>query len=365
MKTLCDRQELQDAFAVVSGIPPLKSTKPILQNVLMRAADDGVTFFATDNEMSARSALSSVKVSEPGVILLPAKEAAALLRELGDKTVAIQAKDGRCRIECGGGAFDLLSPDASEFPTEPSFTPEVEVEVAAKVFQAMQRMTSFAVAREETRYAINGLLLDFVDGCLRMVGTDGRRLALAYANLPSNAQRARAVVPLRALQTLAKAVPGDNDETLRIGFGKNQMRFTVGSIQLISQLLENRFPEYEQVIPKAAESTIEIDRVELERNLRRVAILASDDVRMVRFKFSGNELEMTAESSNVGKARQTMTVDMKGKGGSIAFNPDFLIDALKVCELDVVRMDMTDGSIPAKFTLGESYCYVLMPISGT
>lgn len=365
MKILCDRQELQDAFAVVGGIPPLKTSKPVLQSVLLRAGDDGLTFFATDNEMSARSQLSSVKVSQPGVILLPARETAALLRELGESTVSIQTQDGRCRIECGGGAFELLSNDANEFPSEPNFKPDVEIEIAARELIAMQRATAFAVAREETRYAINGLLLDFIDGCLRMVGTDGRRLALAYANLQSNADRARAVVPLRAIQMLVKALPADTDQVLRIGFGKNQVRFTVGTVQLIAQLLDNRFPEYEQVIPKAAESTIDIDRQALERNLRRVAILASDDVRMVRLKFAGNELELTAESSNVGKARQTMSVEMKGKGGSIAFNPDFLIDALKACDLDVVRMDMTDGSVPAKFTLGESYCYVLMPISGS
>lgn len=365
MKLLCDRQELQDAFAVVGGIPPLKSPKAVLQNVLLRADDQGVIFLATDNEMTASSKVTSVKVSEPGTVLLPSRETAALFRELSEPTVTVEASDERCRIQCGSGSFELLGDDPAQFPAEPDFKPDVELEVKTADFLAMYRRTSFAVAREETRYAINGLLLDFVDGCLRMVGTDGRRLALAYTNISTQAPRARAVVPHRALQTLSRAVPGDVDAEMRIGIGKNQVRFEIGGVTLISQLLENRFPEYEQVIPKAAESTIEIERTVLEKNLRRVAILASDDVRMVRFKFEGSELEMTSEHSNVGKARLTMDIQMNGKGGTIAFNPDYLLDALKASELDVVRMDMTDGSVPAKFTLGESYCYVLMPISGT
>ena len=160
MKILCDRQELQDAFAVVSGIPPLKTTKAVLQNVLLRADASGVTFLATDNEMTAKSHLGSVKVSEPGAVLLPARETAALLRELGESTVTIQAADGRCRIECGSGSFDLLGDDPAQFPAEPSFVPEAEIEIPFAEFVAMLRATSFAVAREETRYAINVLLRD-------------------------------------------------------------------------------------------------------------------------------------------------------------------------------------------------------------
>ena len=365
MKILCDRQELQDAFAVVGGIPPIKSPKAVLQNVLLRADESGITFLATDNEMTARSHVSSVKVSQPGSVLLPSRETSSLLRELSEPTVSIETTDGRCKIQCGSGSFELLGEDPAQFPAEPSHVADVELLVPVSDFLSMYRRTSFAVAREETRYAINGLLLDFHDGCLRMVGTDGRRLALAYANISTQAPRARAVVPLRALQTLSKAITSGMDGDMRIGIGKNQVRFEIGGNMLISQLLDNRFPEYEQVIPKAAESSIEIDRVELERNLRRVAVLASDDVRMVRLKFDTQGLEMTSESSNVGKARLTMDVKMNGKGGSIAFNPDYLIDALKASELDIVHMDMTDGSVPAKFTLGESYCYVLMPISGT
>lgn len=350
---------------MVGGIPPLKTPKPVIQNVLLRASDDGVTLYATDLEMSAKVAVDAVKVSTPGSVLLPARETAALLRELSDSTLTLHSKEDRCTIDSGTGSFVLLGEDPSLFPPEPSLAEGTTLELPAHAFVDMIRRTNFAAAREETRYAINGLLLDYQNGCVRLVGTDGRRLSLCYVNIEGPAQSIRAVVPIRALNALTKAMPEDLDVPLRVTLGPNQVRFQIGNIELVSQLLDNRFPDYEQVIPKAADSTIEIDRVQLEKNLRRVAVLSSGDVRMVRFQFEGAELKLSAESSGVGRADLAMGVDMQGKGGTISFNPDFLLDALKVSDLEIVRIDMTDDATPAKFSLGESYTYILMPISGS
>ena len=365
MKILCDRQQLQEAFSVVSNIAPLKTPKPALQNVLVRAEADSLVLFATDLEMSARVSLDSVKVSEPGVALLPARETSALLRELSEPTLTIHSEDMRCRIESGSGSFVLLGDDVDDFPTEPTVDSSEALQVPARVFLEMVRRTTFAAAREETRYAINGLLLDHDSGNLRLVGTDGRRLALTFTGIETEAPPARAVVPIRALQALTKAVDDDSDDPIEIRLSTNRIAFSFGDTQLLCQLLDNRFPEYEQVIPKVADSTIEIDRALLERNVRRVAVLSSGDVRMINLQFDGSTLKLSAESSGVGRADLTMDVDTQGKGGSISFNPDYLLDALKVSDLEVIRMDMTDDATPAKFMLGEAYTYILMPISGS
>ena len=365
MKILCDRQQLQEAFTVVGGIPPLKTPKPVIQSVLMDATADGVTLYATDLEISAKVPVDAVKVAEPGRTLLPARETSALLRELSDPTLTLSGQEGRTTIDAGTGSFVLVSNDPSQFPAEPEFKQGVEVEVPVREFLDMIRRTSFAAAREETRYAINGLLLELKDGGARLVGTDGRRLALCYAEHGGDAQNSRVVIPIRALQALSKAVSDESSEPLRISISSNQIRFALDGTELISQLLDNRFPEYEQVIPKAADSTIEIEREPLEKNLRRVAILSSGEVRMVRFKFEGSEVKLSAESSGIGRADLSMGIELNGPGGSISFNPDFLLDALKVSDRELVRIDMTDDSTPAKFTLGDSYTYILMPISGS
>lgn len=370
MKILCERARLQEAFAIVSSVVPVKTTKQILQNVLLTADEDGITLFATDLEMAAKVGMEAVKVGKKGRVLLPARECAALLRELSDPTVTLESKDNRCTLESGGGRFVLLGEEPDQFPEDIAVRSARRIAVPAGRMLRMVQETSFAAAREETRYAINGVMFDFGDGCLRLVATDGRRLALSYQNLDGKGGGEatgdfRVVVPLRALSTLARAISEESKEPLQVAVGDKQIEFQLASVRIISQLLESRFPDYEAVVPKAADTTVELDRALLESSLRKAAILCADDLRMVRFEVNDSSLRLTAESNSRGRADVQMEVSSKGAGGSINFNPDFIVEALRVCELDTVRLDMSDDSMPAKFTLGESFTYVVMPISGT
>jgi len=363
MKILCDRNALQEAVTVVSSVVPVKTTKQILQNLLVRADTDGITLFATDLEMAARVRLDAVKVSKKGSVLLPARETAALLRELSDPTVTLESSDQRCRIESGGGSFVLLGESPDDYPEESQNKSGKRIEIPAGKMLRMIQETMFAAAREETRYAINGVLLDCAGGCLRLVATDGRRLAISYENIDSKGEF-KVVVPLRALNTMARALPEDGKEMLSLEVGDKQIVFTIGSTQLQSQLLETRFPDYEGVLPKSADTTVEVPKAVIESALRRAAILAPHDMRMVRFEAGDNQLRLTAESTTRGRADVAVDAVVKGAGGSINFNPDYILEALRVCKLDNVRLDMSDDSMPAKFTLGESFTYVVMPISG-
>lgn len=354
-----------EAVSVVSSVVPSKTTKPILQNVLLRADDDGISLFATDLEMAAKVQLDSVKVSKQGTVLLPGKETSALLRELSDPTVTLESTDLRCRIESGGGSFVLLGEDPEQFPAEAKVASGKRLEMPSGVFHRMIQETMFAAAREETRYAINGVLVDAGGGCVRLVATDGRRLAISYENLHSDDDvEFKAVVPLRALSTLARALSEGSKDNIVIEVGDKQVVFTTGQMQLVSQLLDTRFPDYEGVMPKSADTTVEIQKAVLEGALRRSAILCAAEMRMVKFDVGENALRMTAESSARGRADVSIDAVVKGAGGSINFNPDYILEALRQCALDEVRLDMSDDSMPAKFTLGESFTYVVMPISG-
>lgn len=363
MKILCDRTALQEAVTVVSSVVPAKSTKPILMNLLLRADGEGITLFATDLEMAASVHLDSVKVTKPGVMLLPARETAALLRELSDPTVTLESMDQRCRIESGGGSFVLLGEDPEQYPAEAQVRSGKRIEIPAGRMLGMTQETVFAAAREETRYAINGVLMDAAAGCVRLVATDGRRLAISYENVDTK-NEFKVVVPLRALTTLARALPENSKDPLAIEVGDKQIVFTTPRMKLVSQLLETRFPDYEGVLPKAADTTVEIQRAVLEGALRRASILCSAELRMVRFEVGDQSLRMTAESSTRGRADIVVDAVVRGAGGSINFNPDYILEALRQCHLDQVRLDMSDDSMPAKFTLGESFTYVVMPISG-
>lgn len=372
MKILCDRQQLSEVFGVAAGITPLKTPKPIAKNVLLEAEKDGLTLHATDFEMSVRLRLDSVKVNEPGRALVPAKEMAALLREISDPTVTLETEELRCNLRSGGGSFVLVGDDPEMFPKTVEASSEESgktIRVPGKKLLDMLRKTTFAAAREDSRYAINGLLLQCKESSLRLVATDGRRLAFCYENLEGDAPDAEMVVSLRALQALVRAIPEGGADDIEIEFGGNQARFTcpkagaAAELALVTQLLDSRFPDYEGVLPKVADTTAEISRDLLEANVRRVAVLSAGELRLVRFQFSSASLELSAESSGVGRADVVMDVDIKGAGGSIAFNPDYVLEALKVTDQDTVRLDMTDEETPAKFSLGESFTYVLMPIS--
>lgn len=365
MKILCDRTALLEAVSVVSSVVPSKTTKPILQNVLLRADSEGISLFATDLEMAAKIRLDSVKVSKEGTVLLPGKETAALLRELSDPTVTLESSDMRCRIESGGGSFVLLGEDPEQFPDETKMAAGKKLEIPSGVLHRMIQETMFAAAREETRYAINGVLMDSGGGCVRMVATDGRRLAISYENLPGDDDVTfKAVIPLRALATLGRALTEGSKDNMTVEVGDKQVVFTTGSTQLVSQLLDTRFPDYEGVMPKSADTTVEVQKAVLEGALRRASILCSAEMRMVRFEVGEQALRMTAESSARGRADVSVDAVVKGAGGNINFNPDYILEALRQCDLEQVRLDMSDDSMPAKFTLGESFTYVVMPISG-
>lgn len=367
MNILCDRNQLQEAFSFVAGVAPLKTPKPIVQNVLLDATKSGLTLYSTDFELSARVAVESVKVVKPGKVLLPARQTNALLKELSDPTLTLQSKEFRCTIESGGGSFILVGDDPDQFPNTKNAEDGESLTIPAVVFLDLVRKTMFAAAREESRYMINGVLFDCHDDCLRLVATDGRRLALNYHNFTGSqtVPKIKCVVPIRALQMVSRAIDESVTDDLTITFTDNQVHFSRAGTLLTTQLLECNFPDYEVVIPKAADSTCELNRSQLETNVRKVAILSSGDLRVIHMNFSSQSLEMSAESDGVGRADQVMDVDVKGAGGTLSFNPDYLLEALKVCDLDVVRLDMSDDSTPAKLTLGESFTYILMPISGS
>jgi DNA polymerase-3 subunit beta len=370
MKILCDRLQLNDAFALVAAIAPTKSPKAVLQQILLVAEADQLTLYATDLEMSARVVLDSVKVDKPGRVLLPAREATALLCEITDPTVTLVAKEQRCTITSGGGSFVLLGEDPEQFPQITDVAPDersVAVRLSGGRLVEMIRQTGFAAAREESRYAIHGVLFDLRPEMLRLVATDGRRLALVYQNLGDGDLTGRpengVVVPARALQAIARSIPEGSNDPVTIRFAATQVGFEYGGVHLLSRLLDCRFPDYEAVVPRAADTTIELNREVLGSSLRKVAILSAGDMRMVRFHFQPGALELSAESQS-GRADVSMDADVKGAGGAITFNPDYVLDALKVAELETIRIDMSDDSTPAKFQLGEAFTYVLMPIGG-
>ena len=365
MKVLCDRERLREGLTVTTSVIPLKSTRPAIENVCLVATDDALELVGTDLDVAVRFRIDDVKVQEPGTALVPARVAADFVRDLGGETVTLTTKGDGFLIESGSDQCELTTIDPDEFPVVARFVEEGSLSVQSGTFSRLVARTGFAAAREQGRYAMHGILTEVEDDALRMVATDGRRLAMANAPLedvPKKAAAARAIVPNKGMQLFCK-VMDDPLEQVRVHFGENQFGLKTARAEVFARLIDGEFPRYSAVIPAETSNLVEADAELLQQKLRLVANVTSNDTRAVRISLESGKMTIFGRSASTGEATAHMDVEFEGTPGDIAFNPDYLIDGLKNCETDAVRLEYNEKTSPGKFTLGENYIYIVMPIT--
>jgi DNA polymerase-3 subunit beta len=363
MKVLCDREKLREGLAIVNNVIPARSTKPVLENVRLIATDTALELVGTDLEVSVRYSIDDVKVGEPGVTVIPARVALDFIRDLASETITLQTDDTKCTITGGADTCELVTMDADEFPVTPKFEDQDTLSLQAGTFTRLVGQTSFAAAREGGRYAMHGVLITVADDKLQMVATDGRRLAVSSAGIqevPSSA--APAIVPTKGIQTFCRVID-DPLSQIKIRFGENQLGMKTHNAEIFARLIDGEYPRYSEVIPKESKNCIEANADMLGRKLRLVANVTGDEARAVRLKVDKGELELHGHSVGRGEAHAHMEVDYAGGPALIAFNPDYVLDGLKHAERETVRLEFNDKASPGKFSLGESYVYIVMPIT--
>jgi len=363
MKVLCDREKLREGLAIVNNVIPARSTKPVLENVRLVATDSALELIGTDLEVSVRYAIDDVKVGEPGVAVIPARVALDFIRDLASETITLQTDETSCTITGGADTCELVTMDVDEFPVTPKFEDQDTLSLQAGTFTRLVGQTAFAAAREAGRYAMHGVLITVADDKLQMVATDGRRLALASAGVeavPANA--APAIVPTKGIQMFCRVID-DPLALVKLSFGENQIGMKTRHAEIFARLIDGEYPRYSEVIPAESKNSLEANADMLGRKLRLVANVTGDEARAVRLKIDKGELELFGQSVGRGEAHAHMEIDYAGGDALIAFNPDYVLDGLKNAERDVVRLEFNDKASPGKFTLGESYIYIVMPIT--
>lgn len=363
MKVLCDREKLREGLAIVNNVIPARSTKPVLENVRLVATDSALELIGTDLEVSVRFAIDDVKVGEPGVAVIPARVALDFIRDLASETITLQTDDTTCTITGGADTCELVTMDVDEFPVTPKFEDQDTLSLQAGTFTRLVGQTAFAAAREAGRYAMHGVLITVADEKLQMVATDGRRLALASAaveSVPANA--APAIVPTKGIQMFGRVID-DPLALVKLRFGENQIGMKTQHAEIFARLIDGEYPRYSEVIPAESKNSLEASADMLGRKLRLVANVTGDEARAVRLKIDKGELELFGQSVGRGEAHAHMEIDYAGGPALIAFNPDYVLDGLKNAEREVVRLEFNDKASPGKFTLGESYIYIVMPIT--
>ncbi|MEZ5979625.1 MAG: DNA polymerase III subunit beta [Planctomycetota bacterium] len=363
MKLLCEHERLREGLALVNGVIPSKSTRPAIENVNLVAKDGSLELVGTDLEVALRLTIDDVKVGEPGTVLVGGRVCSDFVRDLTGDTVSIETQGDNLVLSSGSDRCQLLTADPDEFPVVARFDEKDSLEIQGGVFQRLVARTAFAAAKEQGRYAMHGILVLVEDETLKMVATDGRRLAVSSAPIATDGgQPRRAIVPTKAMQAFQRVVT-DPLEKISLHFGDNQLGLRTKRAEIFARLIDGEFPRYSAVIPKETAHLLEADAEQLAKKLKLVSNVTSTDARAVRLSLDTGRLELFGRSAASGQATSAMDVDFKGDKCDIAFNPDFLLEGLRACESDVVRLEFNDRTSPGKFTLGENYVYVVMPIT--
>ncbi len=346
-------QELARALARSQGIVEKKSTMPILSHVLLEAGKDNVLHVsATDLDLSVSSE-HPCEVAKEGALAVPAKNLFEIVRSLPEQQVTLKkAGNNYLELRSGPSEFRLVGLPAEDFPALPKFEKVTFVEVVpAELLEQIDR-TSFAASTDETRYNLNGVLFEPQGPVLRLVATDGHRLALSEKPLAGDYALKRGVIlPRKGLQELKKllgegAEPGQEKTDTRLGFAENSAVYRRPGVVLAMRLIEGLFPDYKQVIPKQGEKIVKVGRLRLLETLRRVSLLASDKSHAVKLELSAGLLKVLSQNPDLGDAKEEVPVEYAGEPLKIGFNARYITDVAAVLKSDDVQLELADDLSP-------------------
>ena len=362
MKFSLAQDKLLEGLQQVQSVVSTRTTLPILSNVYISATAEGLSFTTTDLDVGVRCHIDA-DVERPGATTLPAKRLFTIVRELSGGEVSFEVDTKNvASIKCGQTFFKLNGLPQEEFPALPSFENAKEISMKQSELKDALRKTAYAISTEETRYVLNGILCAFRDNKVNLVATDGRRLAMVDLELElPRSQEVEVIIPAKAVNELQRLLK-DDEAPIKMMVGDNQIAFELNQTLLVSKLIDGNYPNYRQVIPAEAKERVILEREPFLNSVRRVSLLASDKSNSVKLVFAKNNLEITANSPEVGEARESMAINYKGRDISIAFNPEYLMAPLRHLPNDEVYLDLIDEMSPGVVKIATPFLYVLMPM---
>ena len=363
MKTTCTRQNLLGGLQVVGNVVPVSSTKAILSDIKIEALGEEIELCATDLEVGVRYRVAGATSEENGAIVVPSHKTTEILRTAPDEKLTLATEEMNLTVTGRDSYFKIHGEDPAQFPPIPEFPSDAEhLEIGKDDFMEMISKTVFATAEERTRYALNGVLMCVSESTCMMVATDGRRLATIHKKCVNAAEYdISVIVPTKALTQIQKIVTKD-EETIHIKIDENQILVGTKRATLYAQLVEGQFPDYESVVPSGNTMTLELATEPFESVVSRAGLLATEDSRAVRLSFDNDKLTVTSRNPEQGESQVEMALKYSDEPFEIAFNPDYIGDALKVVGVDAVEMRLSDPKTAAILTDKKDFTYVIMPL---
>jgi len=358
------RDALLRPLQVVSGIVERRQTLPILANILVRKDGETVSFTATDLELQIRTSAPIGAGKDAAATTVAARKLVDILRALPESDVQLALANKKLSVASGKSRFNLQTLAAEEFPTVAQAEFTADFALPAATLKYLLSMVHFAMAQQDIRYYLNGMLL-VVDGAtVRAVATDGHRLALCEVQKDGGASaKIEAIIPRKTILELSRLLP-DSEDPVRVQMAATQVKFTFGDIELISKLVEGKFPDYQRVVPAANTKTFVIGREDLMHALQRAAILTTDKFKGVRLVLAPASLKINSTNADQEDAQEELEIDYSGDGLDIGFNVNYLLDVLLNVKGEQLKFSLGDALGSALMTLPESdkFKYVVMPM---
>ena len=373
MKVRMGRDELLTGLQRVQGVVEKRNTMPILSNILIEAKQEGAEIVATDLEIGMRG-LYKATVHKPGGITVSARKLYEIIKELPSGDIDLMSSENNwTTIQAGKSQFKVVGLPSNDYPALPAIEREGLTPLSGAGLLELIRKTLFAAGDNDARYILNGLLVTLISSekktTLRLVGTDGHRLAVAEQDLGKAGakgapQEIKAIIPKKAAQEMRRLLEEGGDSEPLIGFTKNLMSCRKSGLLLTSRLMEGNYPNYQQVIPKESNKKIIVQRTELESALRRVSVLSKDKANAVKLSSAPGRLTLFSSNPDYGEATEEMSAQYEGEALNTGFNARYLLDVFDVMDGEKVSLQMESALSPCLIQEAETpgFKCVVMPI---
>jgi len=369
MKLKIKKEDILKGLQRIQGVVEKKNTMPILSNMLLTAAGNGVEIVATDLEIGLRGNYAA-EVEIPGSVTVSAKKMFEIVRELSAEDIQIKVEDNNwIKIKSGHSQFKLVGLPKDEYPALPDVPEEGMIVIEGETLRDMIKKTLYAVGENDARYVLNGLFLHMTQTKgglnLRMVGTDGHRLSMIDRVVDATHKEESVIIPKKAMVELRRLLEEDAPKTeLRLGFSKNHALFKRDGLVMVSKLIDGNYPNYLQVVPAKSTKKVTVAKDIFAHAVKRVSILSKEKTNAVKLQLENDRLILSTNNPEVGEASEELAVDYKGEAISIGFNSRYLIDVLTAMDRQNIALELTDALSPCLITEegDEHYKCVVMPM---
>ena len=367
MKVTFNRSALAEALGLVTSVVPSRTPKPVLRCVRVVASGKEVRICATNLEVGLNYLVSEVEIAREGEVVVEANHLADIVRESSEDVLVLDAEETTCEIRGTDSRFTIYGQDPKQYPKVPSLEEgDADLTISLAQLQAGIEQCLFATAKESSRYAINGVLWEVTGKKLLLVATDGRRLArcrVALDKAPDGEiAKQKMIVPAKTMALLEKVASHD-DETVAVKLMGSQVLISCANVVISSNLVEGNFPKYQDIIPNDYDKKLKLSTDVALSAVRRAALLTSEESKGIKLSVGKDALVFSGSSPEAGAAEVSVPIEYGGEPIDIGFNPQFLIDVLRVVKAPDFELELGQSDRPGLMKSGPDFLYVLMPIN--